>query len=115
MVKTQSQTDSAQVKRNIWKHHLKSWNSSGLSQAAYCRRHDLKVYDFQYWKKRLKPPQEQNNSSRLLPVTLTDSDPFEPKCDSSGISILINRYSVKIGVEFNQHTLSKLINMLEAR
>jgi hypothetical protein len=35
---------------SYWHDHLKSWETSGLSQAEYCRRHDLK-YREKNWPK----------------------------------------------------------------
>jgi hypothetical protein len=32
------QLDS-QPRHRFWEHHTKQWQSSGLSQAAYCRKH----------------------------------------------------------------------------
>ncbi len=29
-----------------WKHHIEAWQASGLSQAAYCRRHGLSPATF---------------------------------------------------------------------
>ncbi len=29
-----------------WKNHIETWQSSGLSQAAYCRQHDLNAQTF---------------------------------------------------------------------
>jgi hypothetical protein len=33
--------------------HLERWAASGLTQAEYCRRHDLDAADFSRWKKKL--------------------------------------------------------------
>ncbi len=38
---------------DYWQGHLDSWVQSGLSQAAYCRRHDLDYGRFRKWKERL--------------------------------------------------------------
>jgi hypothetical protein len=38
---------------DYWQAHLDSWVQSGLSQAAYCRRHDLDYGRFRKWKERL--------------------------------------------------------------
>jgi hypothetical protein len=29
-----------------WKNHIETWQSSGLSQAAYCRQQDLNIHTF---------------------------------------------------------------------
>lgn len=36
-----------------WQRHLDRWGRSGLSQAAYCRRHGLKAVTFAWWKRKL--------------------------------------------------------------
>ena len=37
-------------KRAYWKQHIDAWEHSGESQAAYCRRHQLKVHQMIYWR-----------------------------------------------------------------
>ncbi len=37
-------------KQSFWQHHLQSWQASGLSQAAYCNQHQLKMATFGYWR-----------------------------------------------------------------
>ncbi len=44
-------------KCRIWKKHLKDWSASGRTQVDYCREHGLCRHQFQYWKKRLHPPE----------------------------------------------------------
>jgi len=36
-----------------WQQHLDRWARSGLSQAAFCRRHGLKAVTFGWWKRKL--------------------------------------------------------------
>jgi hypothetical protein len=36
-----------------WEKHMAAWQSSGLTQAAYCRSHDLNPRYFNAWKKKL--------------------------------------------------------------
>ena len=36
-----------------WQNHLDNWARRGLSQAAYCRNHDLDYGRFRKWKERL--------------------------------------------------------------
>lgn len=38
---------------DYWQSHLDGWRKSGLSQAAYCRQHNLKYVNFRKWKERL--------------------------------------------------------------
>ena len=36
-----------------WRGHLRAWLTSGLSQAAYCRREGLTANDFSWWKREI--------------------------------------------------------------
>jgi len=47
------QTESEDNKQRHWQQHIESWRKSELSQAAYCREHQLKPHRFSYWKRKL--------------------------------------------------------------
>ena len=34
----------------IWLEHIEAWKQSGLSQAQYCRTHNISSKSFYYWK-----------------------------------------------------------------
>jgi hypothetical protein len=69
-----SQQLDSQRKQRFWEHHIKQWQSSGLSQAAYCRKHQLSAHRFYYWRRRLPASQEP---ASFLPVALSAS-PVQP-------------------------------------
>ena len=37
------------LKREDWLHHVIVWRASGLTQAAYCREHQLTATTFNGW------------------------------------------------------------------
>ncbi len=37
------------TREGYWAEHIRGWKSGGLSQAAYCAQHDLKVASLSYW------------------------------------------------------------------
>ncbi len=41
-------------KEDIWLKHMKAWETSGLSQQAFCAAHQLNFAQFGYWRKRCK-------------------------------------------------------------
>ena len=55
-----------------WQHHLQAWETSGLTQNAYCEQHRLKLATFTYWRARLPRTDQSSLSSRptltLVPV-----------------------------------------------
>ena len=38
--------------KSLWPIHIEQWQVSGLSQAAYCRLHDLCPQKLNYWKRK---------------------------------------------------------------
>ena len=61
--------------KSDWQQHVQTWQSSGLSQAAYCRKHKLKYNRFNYWKI-LRLGAEPNNQ--------TSNSTAEPPAQSAG-------------------------------
>lgn len=49
MVQTEHNTTLA----DQWQRHIKSWQASDLSQAAYCEQHELIYHQFGYWYRKL--------------------------------------------------------------
>ena len=60
-------------KQSYWQHHLQSWETSGLSQAAYCNHHQLKIATFGYWRSKLvragRSAEEARPALTLVPVS----------------------------------------------
>lgn len=52
---TQRFRDS-QSREAFWREVIEGWPTSGLTQAAYCRKHEVSVWSFHAWRKRLKQP-----------------------------------------------------------
>ena len=38
---------------HLWRKHITTWQQSGLSQASYCKQHDLIYHRFGYWYRKL--------------------------------------------------------------
>lgn len=61
---------AAEHKKTFWQSHIAGWQHSGMSQAAYCRQHDLKLTSFGYWRTRLNRPK---HISKLIPVDIAST------------------------------------------
>jgi len=48
--------------------HIAACKLSGLTVAAYCSRHQLKVHQYYYWQKKLHPAQQGSHFIKLSPV-----------------------------------------------
>lgn len=42
-------------KAQFWQDHITAWQGSSLSQATYCKQHEIKFHNFAYWRNRLSP------------------------------------------------------------
>lgn len=47
-----STTKTQSTNQAFWRKHVEQWHSSGLSQAAYCREHQLNQVNFSYHKRK---------------------------------------------------------------
>ena len=64
------------IKSLFWKPHLAGWRDSGLSQAAYCRQHDLSPKCFAYWRRILGSTQGVASAMTLpavVPIVVCDA------------------------------------------
>ncbi|MCB1935345.1 MAG: IS66 family insertion sequence element accessory protein TnpB [Burkholderiales bacterium] len=50
--------------------HIKTWQSSGMSQAAYCRKQGLNAKTFGNWLRIYRDDCADNQTATLVPVTI---------------------------------------------
>jgi hypothetical protein len=95
-------------KRQFWQARLEEWKASDITQAEYCRLHNLDARNFQYWKKRLL--QKTDVASLVeLPAKLL----LSPGAAGSAISLVIDgRFRVEVSRGFDSDTLGRLIKVL---
>ena len=63
-----------QTLREHWQRHITRHSRSGLGRTAYCRTHDLSLYQFHYWARKLTTPSSKDAPSPdLVRVDLTTS------------------------------------------
>jgi len=93
-------------KPSYWQAQVSSWRGSGLSQAQFCRDHNLKVRDFGYWKRKLS---RTSDSVRFVPLQVKSSA-IRP---SSSLGLVLDsglRIEVREG--FSPGALKDLIHTL---
>ena len=62
--------------RQFWRDHLTQWQDAGMTQLAYCRRHELCPHKFSYYKRVLVTRAESAPEENVL-VTRSESAPEE--------------------------------------
>jgi hypothetical protein len=114
---------SLKDEKSLWVDHFLNWEKSGLSQAEYCRRNDLKYCHFHYWKRKLsKPPHlsplsAQTESQRINFVELGAALPLAsgmPRGTVPGdiFRLWVGGICVEVGNKFNPQSLSRLLRCL---
>jgi len=100
---TASRQNQRTKKQKYWQRHIEQWSQSGLSQAAYCREHKLKIKSFTYFKSRLK---------KNLPVQFVQVH-VEPVQAPLFLKLNIgSSFQVEIPDEFSQETLTQVLQVL---
>ncbi len=109
-MEAKSQKTKLEEKRRFWQQHVEDWQAVQLSQAQYCRKNNLKVHRFIYWKKKF---QRQNPSQALMELKLP-SVPY-PKLTPprSSLRVSVNRFQVAVDRDFDPVTLKQLVYSLE--
>jgi hypothetical protein len=107
-VSISSQTGEAGGQKKFWRHHIQTWQGSGLSQRAYCQKNNLKEYRFSHWKRRLVMDDGSGRFVRLpvpshLPVPI-----------NRGVLHIFSPNGFRVDVEegFDPDLLKKLLAVL---
>ena len=102
-----SRAEQLEQKRSYWKHHIECWQETGLTQAEYCRRHNLKHHQLVYWKKRFL---KTETGVSFVPLKLEDLLDIPTGQDQASLTLIINnQFKVDIRAGFDVHLLRQLI------
>ena len=90
--------------QKCWQHHIEKWKASGLNQAEYCRKNDLRSRGFGYWKRKL----EKQNLPELVEVPVS--------LGTAGVLKLNigHQFQIEIPDGFSSATLGKILLTLKS-
>jgi len=105
-----SRAEELEQKRSYWKQQIEQWQQSGLSQAEYCRRNNLKHHQLVYWKRRcLKTETEVS----FVPVQLEALLDIPAPADQASLTVIIdNQFKVEIVAGFDPQLLRQVLTAL---
>jgi hypothetical protein len=89
------------------KNHIEAWQASGLSQAAYCRRHGLNSNTFSGWLRSYRSSSKPQ-APELIPVQL---DPMPSPGGALGLR-LPNGYQLELPATVSPRWLAELLQCL---
>jgi len=99
-------------KRRLWQERLDEWKASGLTQAGYCRQHNLDTRNFQYWKKKMEPKTGASATLVEVPAGILSRS----LSSSHQLCLVVDgRYRIEIPPGFDAYTLGQLIRVLDRR
>jgi hypothetical protein len=103
----QTRAEQLEQKRTYWKQHIDSWQETGLTQAEYCRQHNLKHHQLVYWKKRFLKTEA---GVSFVPLKLEDLLDIPAQSDRASLSLIINNnFKIEIRAGFDAQLLRQLI------
>ena len=107
-----SRAEQLEKKRIYWKKHLEIWQETGLTQAEYCRRNNLKQHQLVYWKKRFS---KTETDVSFVPLKLEDLLDLPARQDQASLILVINnQFKIEIKAGFDAQLLRQLIFVLRA-
>jgi hypothetical protein len=109
-------------KSSYWHAHFESWENSDLSQAEYCRRHDLKYCVFHNWKRKLRKPRQPSAPSGSGAIKFVEVGSSHPIGTSlyfrtapvEFFRLWVGGICVEVGYKFDPQSLSQLLRCLRA-
>lgn len=100
-------------REQFWRFNLKAWASSGLSQAEYCRRNDLNLARFGYWKRRFS---KENIPVEFVQVSTgpVKSTPLFQNIGTSSLRITMgSEFAIEVLDDFSPATLEQVLLTLK--
>ena len=102
-----SRAEELEQKRTYWKEHIDQWQQTGLTQAEYCRRHNLKHHQLVYWKKRFLKTESEVS---FVSMKLDDLLDIPARPDHPSLFLVIDdHFKIEVHAGFDVRLLQKLI------
>jgi hypothetical protein len=92
-------------KQQHWQRHIRAWQRSGLSQAAYCETQQLSLASFGYWRNRGSVSPAVSSAPVVIPV-LRETAPSGVQLRSPG------GWQILLPAGLDAHSLCKLLKGL---
>ena len=127
MAKTDGTKKKTTSRKPFWQEHLRAWSQSGLTQADYCRQHQLSAPAFGWWKRQLEGKPRPRKRSPAAKQTERGDRPDvrfvevqrASAVDAGGspavYEVLLSRgRAIRVGHAFDPEVLKRLIATVEA-
>ena len=93
-----------ETRKDHWIQIFLDWEKSGLIRAEYCRKNDIAISTFDYWRQRIRKESEGVEETALVKL------PVQFSSAVSTITIeLPSAYKIHLAGNYDSHTLKHLI------
>jgi hypothetical protein len=96
-----------------WRQHVEAFNASGLTRDAYSKKNRIRVYQLDYWRKKISRKEKAPESiaaKQWVPVKISD----EPAGNDSNIDLWIGSIRIEVRKGFDSRLLIELIRAVGA-
>ena len=100
-------------KERFWLDRIADWKASALSQQEYCRRNELALATFGYWRRKLKP---EESKPHFYPLALPPMTITQKQGGADGKLRLVlgaDRFAIEVDDNFSEVALRRLVQALE--
>ncbi len=101
-------------REDLWRRRLAQWKRSGLSQAEFCRRKEISVATFRWWKQKLDAaepkPKRRSKGAAFVPVKIVPTRPSPAAVEL----LLAGGRMLRIRPGFDPALLRQLLSALES-
>jgi len=104
LMRTKAITETIQY----WQRHVEAFNSSGLTREAYSKKNRIRVYQLDYWRRKISRANKTRKSesrNQWLPLQISD----EPIDNNSNIELWIGKIRVEIKRGFDSKLLAEFL------
>jgi len=127
-VSTGSRRGNAEQREAHWRAVLAEWETSGLSQAAFCREHELSAKTFTWWKRELtrrdtvragrprgkgRTDASRAGTAGFLPVRVAGAREAPRDGDGGLEVVLVSGRRVRVGSDVDADVLARVVRVLE--
>jgi hypothetical protein len=105
--------NATQEKIQYWQRHVEEFKVSGLTRDAYSKKNRIRVYQLDYWRKKVSRKEKAPESiaaKQWVPVKISD----EPAGNDSNIDLWIGLIRIEVRKGFDSRLLIELIRAVGA-
>ena len=101
-------------RESYWRNHVERFESSGLSQRAYCDRHNVSMGSLHRWR-RILAGKRVERAVEIVPLGSFLTRPQAAPESYAPVTVVAGRYRVEVGDGFSAETLGAVLDLLEGR